>query len=342
MKPVLRWAAGAVGVGARVVGVRGLREGSKPWLLRIELGGATIEAVLRVADMPRISRLALATEAAALAFAQEHGLAAPRLIAVDADGDAAGVPALLETALPGSSAIPAEASAERLRGLGITAAALHAIPLSPRPDLPLRARPIPHDDYAMERRWAARCRAAPETRRPAILDELRALTGWPREHARTVLRETRSSPLLDAADEVVSRIPAPEGGTVFVHGDLWQGNTLWVGETFVGMVDWDSAGAGHYGVDLGSLRLDAAIHFGQPAAAEILDGWREATGREPGGVAYWDVVAALNTPADLSSFVSASHENGRPDLDAPMVNGRRDAFLHTALDRLDREGVTYG
>jgi aminoglycoside phosphotransferase (APT) family kinase protein len=193
----------------------------------------------------------------------------------------------------------------------------------------------------MERRWAKRYRAASENRKTAILDELCALTGWPHDRARKVLRETTSMPLLESVDEVLGRAPAPEGETVFVHGDLWQGNTLWVGESFAGMVDWDSAGAGHPGVDLGSLRLDAAIHFGPAAADGILGGWREAMGREPDGVAYWDAVAALNTPADLSAFVSASRENGRPDLDAATANARRDAFLRAALDRLEHEGVTH-
>jgi hypothetical protein len=57
-----------------------------------------------------------------------------------------------------------------------------------------------------------------------------------------------------------------------------QGNTLWTGEACMGMVDWDAAGVGHPGIDLGSLRCDAAIMFGLPAAAEILDGWRQASG----------------------------------------------------------------
>jgi len=65
-------------------------------------------------------------------------------------------------------------------------------------------------------------------------------------------------------------MPLPQGPSVFVHGDLWQGNTLWNIYSFVGMIDWDAAGPGHPGIDLGTLRCDAAIVFGLPAAAEIL------------------------------------------------------------------------
>jgi aminoglycoside phosphotransferase (APT) family kinase protein len=55
------------------------------------------------------------------------------------------------------------------------------------------------------------------------------------------------------------------------------------------MVDWDAAGVGYPGVDLGTPRLDAAVVFGLPTAAEVLDGWRQATGQEADAIAYWDL-----------------------------------------------------
>jgi aminoglycoside phosphotransferase len=104
MEPVLRWAASQMGAGARPVAVKGLRAGAGPWRLRIDRGGTVLEAVLRVGDTS--SRQLLATEAAALAFAEAHQLAAPRLLAVDLDGAVAGRPVLLMTALAGTSTIP--------------------------------------------------------------------------------------------------------------------------------------------------------------------------------------------------------------------------------------------
>ena len=123
--------------------------------------------------------------------------------------------------------------------------------------------------------------------------------------------------------------------TVFVHGDLWQGNTLWRGEALVGMVDWDAAGVGHPGIDLGTLRLDAAILFGPPAAAEVLEGWRRQAGQTAEVVAYWDVVAALTTPTDMGQWLPVAHDHGPVDLDEATLKGRRDAFLRAALDQLD-------
>jgi aminoglycoside phosphotransferase (APT) family kinase protein len=298
LEPVLGWAAGQVGAGARVMAVKGLGAGAGPWRLRIDHGGTALEAVLRVGD-PH-SRQRLATEAAALAFADDHRLAAPRLLAVDRDGAAAGRPALLMTSLAGISRIPTVASTARLRALGAAAATLHAVATAPRPDLPLRVRPLADVDFAAER------------------------------------RATGSSPLLETAEQRVEQVPMPRGVTGLVHGDLWQGNTLWTGETFVGMVDWDAAGVGHPGIDLGTLRLDAAVMFGQPAAAEVLEGWRRATSRSADAMAYWDLVAALTTPPDMRHWLPVAHQHGRIDLDAATLNERRDAFLRAALDRLDR------
>jgi aminoglycoside phosphotransferase (APT) family kinase protein len=293
MEPVLRWAASQVGADARSVAVTGLRAGAGPWRLGLDRGGTLVEAVLRVGDPS--SRPLLATEAAALTFAEDHQLAAPRLLAVDLDGVAAGRPALLMTVLAGTSTIPAVASVARLRALGAAAGTLHRLATGPRPDLPLRRRPLADVDFVAMRRTAG------------------------------------SSPLLEAAAERVNQVPIPQGGTVLVHGDLWQGNTLWSGERCVGIIDWDAAGVGHPGIDLGTLRLDAAIVFGLPAAGEILEGWQQATGQAAAATAYWDLVAALTTPTDMATSLPVVHDHGRVDLDAATLNRRRDAFLHAAL-----------
>jgi hypothetical protein len=66
-----------------------------------------------------------------------------------------------------------------------------------------------------------------------------------------------------------------------------------------GLVDWDCAGAGAPGVDLGSLRCDAAICYGLSAPDHVLAGWEQAAGQAAEDVAYWDVVGALATPPDM-------------------------------------------
>ena len=300
---VLRWVSDAVGGGARVAAVTGLREGANPWSLRFEPAGRVEAAVLRLgdpADPDHCQRFA--TEVAALRVAGDHHLPAATLIATDLDGAAAGVLAVLTTVLPGHSRIPPVASTERLRGLGAAAAALQAVPLAPRAALPLRTRSIANVDFAAQR------------------------------------REKGTTALLTAAEQRLERLPVPGGPTVFVHGDLWFGNTLWSGDRCTGVVDWDCAGAGSPGIDLSAARFDAVLMFGPPAAEQVLEGWQRAAGRRAEQVAYWDVVAASGTLADMAFCVPALHDQGRPDLDAGLLGQRRDAFLRSALDRLDADG----
>lgn len=294
----LGWAAGQVGSSAAVVAATGMREGGNPWLLRIAHEGRTTQAVLKTAHTDNAS--SFATEIAALRLAAQQGIPAPRILALDTYGDAAGTLAVLETVLPGHSRIPVRPSSERLRCLGATAAACHAIAADTSPELPLRIRPISISDFAKERREG-------------------------KDH---------TTPVLSAADEAIAQLPAPAGATVLVHGDLWQGNTMWDGDRLTGLLDWDMAGVGHYGVDLSSLRLDAALMFGLDAADPVLAGWQEAAGRPAEDLAYWDAVAALNQPGDMAVFAPVIHDQGRDDLSAATLNARRDAFLRSALDRL--------
>lgn len=238
-----------------------------------------------------------ATEVAALRLAARSGIPVPRLLGHD-DGTAAGVPLVLIEYVPGSSQIPREPEPSRLRALGAVAARLHAVPLPPSAGLPARDRPIALVDFAKLR------------------------------------REQETSSLLEEAEALVAQIRPATSGSVFVHGDLWQGNTLWRDGQLVGLVDWDCAGSGAPGVDLGSLRCDAAICYGLQTPDHVLAGWEQAAGRAAEDVAYWDVVGALATPPDMGWFSDAIRDQGRPDLDRVTLLRRRDAFLSQALDRL--------
>jgi aminoglycoside phosphotransferase len=301
----LSWAASIVD--AKVVAVEGLRDGGGPWLLRLDGHERLHAVVLKTGEPGRDGQAGLfATEAAAMEVAEECALAAPRLLAADIDGSVAGVPALLSTVVPGRSRVPLVATVERLRGLGAAAASVHAVPMGPRPGLPLRTRSLEDTDFNAMRR----------------------------DHG--------LSPLFEEAEKTVAAMPEPDGQTVLVHGDLWQGNTVFDGDTLTGLIDWDAAGVGQFGIDLGPLRLDTAMFFGQQAADEVLTGWRQTSGHpraelaDERTVAYWDVVAALCTPPDMAYWLQPITGQGRTDLTAAVINERRDLFLRTALDRLGR------
>ncbi len=272
--------------------------------------------------------------------AEEHGLAAPRLIASDLDGRATGMPATLETTVLGSSASPATVSVQRLQAAGAAIAKVHKVPLEPQRELPFKIHslqgPTLADNRPMERRWATLYRASADSEKSAVIDALCELIGWDADRAREVMTGTHSTPLLQLADDKVTSIPRPQGKTVFVHADLWAGNMMWNGDSDVTLIDWKDSGVGDPGVDLGHLRMKMAVQYGADAAAHVLDGWQRESGREATNLAYWDAVAALHTPADLDDWEPGFDEEGN-QLSSAAITARRDAFLREALDQLARE-----
>jgi aminoglycoside phosphotransferase len=142
-------------------------------------------------------------------------------------------------------------------------------------------------------------------------------------------REAAPQPLLQRVESIVDS-HTPIASDCLVHGDMWQGNSMWVGDELEAVIDWDCSGIGPAGIDLGSIRLDAAMCFGVGAERDVLDGWQEAAG-EVSEVPYWDLVACLSTPPELSWFADATRAQGRPDLSQQIMLERRDQFLENAL-----------
>ena len=297
----LRWAADAIG-GTSVVSTESLGRGdhrpSGTFRLSIEGPAGTTDVILKHTVPRWIGTRMVATNARALQLAETYGLAAPRLIAADLDGSASGTVATLETLLSGRADLPPAASVARLREAGAAIARVHAVTLEVQPDLPDRPRPCAVDDRAAERR-----------------------RGW-----------MPTTPLLQQADKRVRTRRPRAGASVFVHGDIWGGNMLWEADRCVALIDWKTAGVGDPGVDLGSLRMQMALQYGQDAPAHVLEGWEQQAGRAATAVPYSDAVAALNTPTVMDGWPGFA-DDGSP-LDALAVTERRDSFLRTALDQL--------
>lgn len=267
-----------------VTGVRSLHGGESPWWIDVTTPTESPFAVVLRTPSSRIGPDMIATNAAALAVAEKHGLPAPRLLATDLAGRAAGTPASLETVVSGTSSWPPAPSVELLLAAGAALAHVHNVLLGPQPQLPLRPRPIAVDDFAHDRRVG---------RMP-------------------------TTALLQLADDRVRAFAAPAVPTVFVHGDVWPGNTVLDRGGFRALIDWKYAGVGNPGVDLGEVRKNVAILYDDnDAHGHVLDGWQRAAGTRADHIHYWDAVAALNTPTD-----------------AHHATRRRDEFLRAAIARL--------
>jgi aminoglycoside phosphotransferase (APT) family kinase protein len=293
---LLRWVTNCVVPGASVVSVNGLRRGESPWLVRLASSDID-EVVVRVGDASSVALLA--TETAALEAIAASEIPGPRLLGVAMGGPATpGVFALVMTRVVGTSRSTVEPSAARLRAFGAAVAMVHAAPVPTSPHLPVRQRPVEPIDFD------------------------------------AVRRSEPTRPLLVEAEDVLRRIPVPDHRPVFVHGDFWHGNTMWDHDQLTGIIDWECAGIGHPGIDVGMQRCDATLVVGLSGADAVLAGYESAIGRPAADVAYWDIAAALTTPPTMDSFVLTIAGQGRTDLDPPTLLARRDAFLAAALDNI--------
>ena len=254
--------------------------------------------MLRVGDPQSVNeRRRFGVESSALIVAEQVGVAAPRLIGCDLTGQDASQLAVLSTHLRGGNTIPRTASRDRLDALGAAAASLAITVPNNNDDLPVRQRPLSDLDFAGERTLGA------------------------------------STRLLDEADRLLAESTVPTAQNILVHGDCWQGNTLWNRDVFSGFVDWDAAGVGQPGLDLGSLRFDAALYYGLDHLDLITHGWVHAGGPPVDNLAYWDITAALASPTDLTPWMPVITAAGRNDLDINTITTRRNHFLTAALRR---------
>jgi aminoglycoside phosphotransferase (APT) family kinase protein len=300
----LAWVATVAVSGGRLADAGPFGERTSPWWVRIMSAAGPTTVVVRVLSGGADSTRLIENERVALEAAGATGVAAPRLVAADPEGTVASQPALVTTLVPGSSTVPMSATPERLRALGRAVGSLASC--EPADALPLRTRPLEDVDfYAMWRESVAAVRARWQATAPAEpwLSALEALD----EH-----------PVVPVADALV-------------HGDCWQGNSLWVGDDFRGFVDWDAAGAGSPGIDLGTMRLDAAFFFGVDAMDDVATGWTQTSGRSIVDLAYWDLVAALTSPIDLGEWLPNLQRLGRPDLSALTMAERREESVRRAL-----------
>lgn len=163
------------------------------------------------------------------------------------------------------------------------------------------------------------------------MNAFRADRPWlTREVAGRRLQAIPTSPLLLEADDYLRELPAPNGNTVFLHGDVWFGNTLWDHGSCLGLIDWKSAGVGHPGVDLGSLRMRAALAYGLSAADEATTGWEHTAGTVAKGTAYWDAIAAIYTPAGEDPSAATPSSNTRSTASARTPRSEMPTLAATA------------
>jgi aminoglycoside phosphotransferase (APT) family kinase protein len=135
----------------------------------------------------------------------------------------------------------------------------------------------------------------------AVLEEIHAIDpgGIPPyrryyEPGRLAVPHWATNPAVwEEAIAVAHRDP-PELPDRFIHRDFHPGNTLWDAATLTGVVDWTTGSRGPVAVDLGHLRWNLAVDYGERVADAVLP--------HPEHHPYYDVITALDVVADLDTF----------------------------------------
>lgn len=216
-----------------------MKGGTSSAILRIQrLDAPGREFVLRVPDcrewVAEEPELA-AHEAAALKYAQQAKLRAPRLVAYSEEEIGFGAPVLLMTKLEGKVELQPQEFSIWLRSLAAELAMIHQ-----------------NDGNGFP--WEYESWVEPQN---LFVPEWATDRGcWERAFA-------------------VWRAGQPEYLPVFLHRDYHPVNVLWNGNKLSGVVDWPSACRGPAGVDVGHCRINLAQMYGVEAADRFLEYYRE-------------------------------------------------------------------
>lgn len=216
-----------------------------------------------------------------------------RALWLDEHGRIFGVPATIQTRLPGRASWPEAVPRARAAQMGKTLARIHAcrpprsVPdarLWVEPFLAHRRPPPPFRDAhpAMDRMWK-------------------------------LLRSAGGRPL--------------ERKSVLLHGDYHAGNTLWARGRLSGVVDWETAEAGPRGRDLGYARMDCTITGGRKMAAGLSEGYGVAVE----DLWFWELLATVQAAAFYRDWQPAWAHYGLGDLDLRTVRRRLDGFIDRTL-----------
>jgi aminoglycoside phosphotransferase (APT) family kinase protein len=93
------------------------------------------------------------------------------------------------------------------------------------------------------------------------------------------------------------------GEKVYSHHDYWPGNTLWVDQDLVAVVDWEGGCIADPALDVAYCALDLRLLGLDPAAAHFVDVYRRVSGRSLENLRYWQLTALCRPMPDISMWV---------------------------------------
>ncbi|WP_342239601.1 phosphotransferase family protein [Inquilinus sp. OTU3971] len=258
--------------GARLLAARPLAGGVSAQVTALEVthpDGRVETLVLRrhgAADLARDPEVA-AHEFQVLQALQAAGVPAPAPLHLDASGTLLPTPWLLQSFVDGDAAdVPVELD-DHMRQLAEALAAIHRVPASAVPFLPLQE------------------------------DQGATLIAQPRPEPDETLAESRLRAALAATWPPPRRNPP-----VLLHGDVWPGNLLWRHGRLRAVIDWEDAAVGDPLADLANARLELSIALGEDAMAILTRHYLALSEIDTTALPLWELWAALRPIADLPGW----------------------------------------
>ncbi len=137
-----------------------------------------------------------------------------------------------------------------------------------------------------------------------------------REHVRSTRRRAKASLQPETA--------------VYLHHDYWPGNTLWMDEQLIAVVDWEGGVIGDPAIDVACCAFDISMLGLDVAASHFVAVYRELSGRALPNLAYWALMAAGRPWPDIAIWLPGWEAMGL-DLDPNEARDRHRSLIESAL-----------
>ncbi len=117
---------------------------------------------------------------------------------------------------------------------------------------------------------------------------------------------------------------------VFLHTDFWPGNTMWLDQDLVGVIDWEGCGTGDPAVDVAYCATDMRYISHETAADAFIASYVAESGRELANLKYWELVSLCRPMPDIGHWIPGWNAYGLA-ITKSQVRARHADLVRTAI-----------
>lgn len=118
---------------------------------------------------------------------------------------------------------------------------------------------------------------------------------------------------------------------VYVHHDFWSGNTLWIDDALVAVLDWEGGAIADPAIDVAYCALDIRLLGLDEAADHFVEVYRELSGRDLSNLRYWELMALSRPMPDIAMWVPSWQAMG-VEIGVDEARLRHTALITAALE----------